>query len=162
VDCSNCGQRLPDGARFCSRCGAPTGEPPLKAGELAHVRPAEPAGYEVCEIDYWRGYLKCDFVARSVAADGVEEVARSPLFRWFRNIPPPRDGKALAAHTVLVQRLIDAGWEPEGASGPWYAQRFRRAIFEDRVSAVFSAPARSREVTAEDLPASGASPEAGG
>jgi hypothetical protein len=162
VDCSNCGQKLPDGARFCSRCGAPTGEPPLQPGEFAHVRPAEPAGYEVCEIDYWRGYLKCDFFARSVATDGVTEVARSPLFRWFRNTPPPRDGKALAAHTVLVQRLIDAGWEPAGASGTWYAQRFRRAIFGDPAGAPFSAPARSRDVTVEDWPATGASPETGG
>ena len=162
MDCSNCGQGLPDGARFCSRCGAPTGEPPLQAGEFAHVRRAEPAGYEVCEIDYWRGYLKCDFYARTASGDGRQEIARSPLFRWFRKIPPPRDGKALAAHTVLVQRLTDEGWEPLGPRGPWYAQRFRRAIFEDLEDAAFSAPPRAPEVTPTDWPANEANPETGG
>jgi hypothetical protein len=160
VECSNCGQALPDAARFCWRCGAPTSEPPLRAGDFSGQQ-AEPARYEVCEIDYWRGYLKCDFYARGIADESGYEVVRSPLFPWFRNTPPPRDGKALAAHTTLVQRLTDAGWEPMGARGPWYAHRFRRAIFDDLEDAAFTADSRRRDVEPADWPASEASPEAG-
>lgn len=161
MDCSNCGQELPDGARFCWRCGAPTGEPTLRAGEFTDMRPSQPSGYEVCEIDYWRGYLKCDFYARSVPVESGQEVARSPLFLWLRNIPPQRDGKALAAHTALVQRLLDAGWEPHGTRGPWYAQRFRRAVFDDLEDAAFEAAPRGSEESAADWPAREARPETG-
>jgi hypothetical protein len=88
-------------------------------------RPGTP--WELCEIGRWRGYLKADFYARRIGQNG-EELARSRMFMWRRDEPPPREGKFLAAHEALVATLRDAGWEPIGQPRPWYAQRFRRQI----------------------------------
>jgi hypothetical protein len=118
--CPNCGGPIPDDARFCPRCGAPQREsgdsaPPPAAGA--------PERWEVCEIVWWRGYLKSEFFA--VAGD--RELARSPGFRWRRGEPPPQDdSRAREAHDKLVQRLTALGWEPLGQAIPWYAQRFFR------------------------------------
>jgi hypothetical protein len=82
--------------------------------------------WELCEIACWRGYLKADFYARRVGSD--DEIARSPMFRWRGDDPPPREGKFLAAHEQLVSRLVNNGWQALGDARPWYAQRFRRRI----------------------------------
>jgi hypothetical protein len=82
-----------------------------------------PEGWELCEIFWWRGYVKAEFYAVA----GSQELARSPAFRWRGLDPPERDHEAArASHDTLVQRLVDEGWEPLGDAVPWYAQRFHR------------------------------------
>jgi hypothetical protein len=111
--CPNCGSETHADARFCHRCGAP-----LRGDGSAE-------GWEVCEIVWWRGYVKSEFHAVAEA----QELARSPRFRWRSDEPPPPDHQgARAAHDDLVERLTAAGWEPLGEADPWYAQRFRRQI----------------------------------
>jgi hypothetical protein len=122
--CANCGSETPADARFCPRCGAPlrerAAEPP-EAPPPRFVLPGE--GWELCEIAWWRGYVKSEFYA---VADG-REFARSRSFRWRAERPPaPDHAAARAAHEALVGRLKEAGWEPLGQAVPWYAQRFRR------------------------------------
>ena len=111
--------------RFCPRCGTPLRE---RAGGYAPpvslVEDAEPRE-EICLVGFWRGYVKCDFVALDVQTNA--EIARSPLFRWRDSHPPPREGKALTAFQRLVERLDALGWEPvDPRPSPWYAQRFVR------------------------------------
>ena len=122
--CANCGIETPPEARFCPRCGAPLrgGAPAAPDVPPPHfVVPAE--AWELCEIGWWRGYLKSEFYA---VADG-REFARSRSFRWRGERPPASDDEAArAAHEALVARLAEAGWEPLGQAIPWYAQRFRR------------------------------------
>jgi hypothetical protein len=116
--CSNCGGKTPQSARFCPRCGAPQRE---HGGVVPHLQ-------EVCEIRWWRGYIKGEFYALGVGEDGQEsEIARSPQFFWRGSDPPPGDHeKATAAHEQLVAQLTAAGWKRLGKAAPWYAQRFRR------------------------------------
>jgi zinc-ribbon domain len=119
--CPNCGGPVADDARFCPRCGAPqregAGSGPTQAG------PA-PERWELCEITWWRGYLKSEFVA----VTGDRELARSPGFRWRSGEPPPHDdARARNVHDQLVRRLTALGWEPLGQAIPWYAQRFCRS-----------------------------------
>lgn len=120
--------------RFCPRCGTPLRE---RAGGYAPpvslVEDAEPRE-QICLVGFWRGYVKCDFVALDVQTNA--EIARSPLFRWRDSHPPPREGKALTAFQRLVERLDALGWEPvDPRPSPWYAQRFVRpgeGIAEER------------------------------
>jgi hypothetical protein len=117
--CSNCGGKTPQSARFCPRCGAPQREQPSVV--VPHLQ-------DVCEIRWWRGYVKSEFYAVAVGEDGQEsEIARSPQFFWRSDHPPPGDhDKARAAYEQLVARLTGAGWKQLGEAMPWYAQRFRR------------------------------------
>jgi hypothetical protein len=121
--CPNCGSKATEDARFCARCGLPLRDggagPPEVAGP--YVLPAE--GWDVCEIVWWRGYVKSEFYAVA----GGQELARSPRFHWRSSDPPAHDHEAARrAHEQLVRRLTDAGWEQLGSAIPWYAQRFRR------------------------------------
>ena len=122
--CANCGNETPADARFCPRCGAPQREGPAGASDAPASRVVFPAeGWELCEIVWWRGYVRSEFCA---VADG-RELARSRSFRWRAERPPAPDHEAArAAHEGLVARLKEAGWEPLGQAVPWYAQRFRR------------------------------------
>jgi hypothetical protein len=125
--CFNCGGRVGRTARFCPGCGASQknglGANPAP---LPGTRAREP--WDVCEIVWWRGYVKSEFFVHAVGADqGEYEVARSRQFWWRNSEPPPPDHKgAQAAHEALVEKLEAAGWEPLGKATPWYAQRFRR------------------------------------
>jgi hypothetical protein len=125
--CANCGFELAPEMRFCPRCGTPaangTGMPRRRRTGIALV--PDGSSEDLCEIEYWHGYLKADFGARLVA-NGVE-IARSRLFWWRYRRQPDAEGDALAAHQELVERLRELGWEPIGRPRPWYAQRFRRA-----------------------------------
>jgi hypothetical protein len=112
--------------RFCPRCGTPLGEEVRGyAPPVSLVADDAEARGEVCLVEYWRGYVKCDFVALDVQTNA--EIARSPLFRWRHRDPPSREGKALTAFQRLVERLDALGWEPvDPRPSPWYAQRFVR------------------------------------
>lgn len=126
--CSNCGSKVGQTARFCSRCGAPQrgAADVQEPSEFRAQRGFE--SWEVCEILWWRGYLKSDFYAWALGSDQREyEVGRSSQFFWRRPDPPPPDHeRARTAHEALVERLVKGGWEPLGAATPWYAARFRR------------------------------------
>jgi hypothetical protein len=125
--CPNCGGRVGQGARFCPYCGVsqrPPGTPaPAPAQQGAVVD-----RWELCEISWWRGYVRSEFCANAVGADGTEyEVGRSRPFRWRRAEPPPADHPdARPAHEAFVSWLTERGWEPIGDGFPWYALRFRR------------------------------------
>lgn len=125
--CTNCGGETPDDARFCSRCGALQKEGP-GSHQLSFAHPRGRESWDVCEIGWWRGYVKSEFYASAISADGAEyEVGRSPQFRWHHpELPPPDHKGARAAHEALVEQLAAAGWEPLGGGSPWFATRFRR------------------------------------
>ena len=130
--CSNCGGRVGQTARFCVRCGAPRTDG-AEAVPFPGARTREQ--WDVCEIAWWRGYVKSEFCALALGADrGEYEAGRSRQFRWHRSeSPPPDHRRARAAHDELVQKLVDAGWEPLGEATPWYMQRFRRRAVRLRV-----------------------------
>jgi hypothetical protein len=125
--CPNCGGRLSQSARFCPHCGVPQRPLGTPAPKPGHKGPSLDR-WELCEITWWRGYVKSEFYANGVGADGAEyEVARSRQFRWRRPEPPPADHEqARAAHEGLVGSLTQSGWEPIGEGLLWYASRFRR------------------------------------
>ena len=69
-----------------------------------------------------------DFYARAMRPKGNDYVAaRSLMFRWHSDDPPPGVGAILAAHNVLAQRLAWDGWQLEGGrDGAWWKGSFRR------------------------------------
>jgi hypothetical protein len=92
-------------------------------------RVAVPAagGWEECEIDWWRGYVKSDFYALAVRPGGERYVAaRSSTFHWWRTEPPLEESPGSEAHARLVARLVADGWEPVGRGLAWYKTRLRR------------------------------------
>jgi hypothetical protein len=114
MTCPHCKAALPDGARFCSSCGA--------ASEPA-AAPGEP--FETCEIALWRGYVKSRFyvVGEPTLPENAEPLA-SPLFRSRGE--PTDEGAAADAYKVLVSELLAEGWEPTERRRAWYSQRFVR------------------------------------
>jgi hypothetical protein len=145
--CANCGFSVSNEMRYCPRCGTPArgeGRGARRPGaEIAVVAP-EQSDDEYCQIDYWHGYVRSDFGARGLQAQG--EIARSPLFRWWRAEPPRPEGNALEAYQLLVGRLREVGWTPVGNPHPWYAQRFRRPAALDEPAS----PAGTSEPDLED------------
>jgi len=140
VKCGHCGYEAAQADRFCAHCGASLGEarPPRS---LVVIPTTETSGWELCEIDCWHGYVKCDFYARGLMPAGDAEVGRSLPFWWWHRDPPPQEGRALAAHQALVERLLADGWVPTGARRPWYAQRFRRSLDDSHAPAPEDVPA---------------------
>ncbi len=119
-------------ARFCPKCGAPqTGG----AAAIPFPGARSHEQWDVCEIGWWRGYLKAEFYALALGADRREyEAGRSGQFRWQGKEPPPPDHKrARVAYDELVRKLEEAGWEPLGEATPWYRRRFRRRAVGLRV-----------------------------
>ena len=83
--------------------------------------------FDICRIGWWRGYVKSDFYAEAVGPNHHRSVvARSRMFRWRSAEEPPASGEALDAHNELVDRLVAAGWTPEGRGGAWYEYAFLR------------------------------------
>jgi len=124
--CPNCGRTTSRDARFCPGCGAPQRR--LGGAQVPSTGIRPPESSELCEIRWWRGYIKAEFLAIALGEGGREsEIGRSPQFLW-RRVDPPQvgDERAKAAHDRLVARLAEGGWEPLGKAVPWYAQRFRR------------------------------------
>jgi hypothetical protein len=96
---------------------------PLRAG--SNVR----GHLEECVIEWWRGYVRSEFYAVSVAPDGrTDVVARSRPFTWHWSDVPPRTGVTADAHADLVAALAAEGWEQAGGGTPWYRTRFRRVL----------------------------------
>jgi hypothetical protein len=87
---------------------------------------AEPETHQVCEIACWRGYVTWQFYVES--ADPLEPAYSSPYFRAPGKGAPEQSDIALQAHVALVERLVAAGWEPEGYGEEWFSERFQRLI----------------------------------
>ena len=77
--------------------------------------------FEICEIVFWRGYVKCAFYAVFQAGEPIG----SPFFR-SRERSPVQSGAPLEAHRALVERLTAEGWEPATRGRAWYSLSFRR------------------------------------
>lgn len=96
--------------------------------EPMKVAAAEWAGWEFCEIDWWRGYVKSHFFAKATTPGDADYVVReSPMFRWQGNGIPEATPASIAAHEQLLEKLRAEGWEDDpGTPSTWYAQTFRR------------------------------------
>jgi hypothetical protein len=98
---------------------------PLRSGTEREQLTEE--AFDICRIGWWRGYVKSDFYAEAVGPNRHRSVvARSRMFRWRRAERPPASGDALDAHNELVDRLVAAGWTPEGRGDAWYEYAFLR------------------------------------
>lgn len=82
------------------------------------------ATHEVCEIACWRGYVTWQFYVESESPNEARLV--SPYFRAPGKGVPEQTDVALNAHAVLVEKLVTAGWEPEGYGEEWFSERFQR------------------------------------
>jgi hypothetical protein len=81
--------------------------------------------HQVCEIACWRGYVAWQFYVEALSPLG--ESFSSPFFRARGKGSPEQTDAALRAHAVLVDKLMAAGWEPDGYGQDWFAERFQRA-----------------------------------
>lgn len=90
------------------------------------AKPRKAERTETCVIVWARDGLRSDFYAVSSGLRGWQYVvARSPEFDWAGGDVPP---EAFAAHEALVETLLDLGWRPVPAEGPWFRLRFDRVV----------------------------------
>jgi hypothetical protein len=74
---------------------------------------------QLCEVVWWRGYVKSRFYA---CDDDGEIVAASPYFRWRRGSPPPESKRrARRAFDRLYEQLAEEGWRPYGQGASWFS-----------------------------------------
>lgn len=81
--------------------------------------------HQVCEIACWRGYVRWRFYVDSEVP--LEPSFSSPYFRAPGEGAPEQSDDALQAHAILVEKLVAAGWEPEGYGEEWFSERFQRS-----------------------------------
>ena len=94
--------------------------PPSPASRPETRRP------ERCSIVYRESDREGAFHVVVTATDGSQRsAARSPAFR-AKVGEPRRSGAAEAAHHLLVERLVAAGWWPAGSSEEWPEIEFVR------------------------------------
>jgi hypothetical protein len=82
-----------------------------------------------CQITWWRGYVRSQFVARTWNASTGDwtMIAESPYFSWRSREPPPESPAAVAAYLELAQALDGLGWEPDCSGDTWFDTCFRPA-----------------------------------
>ena len=85
---------------------------------------AEGETHQVCEIACWRGYVTWQFYVESESPHDVS--LASPYFRAPGKGAPKQSDVALQTHAMLVEALVEAGWEPEGYGEEWFSERFQR------------------------------------
>jgi hypothetical protein len=112
------------------------GEEPMPVTEPEEAAVAERSEWEYCEIDWWRGYVKSNFIAKATTPGDAEYVVReSPMFRWRGNGIPEATPASIAAHEQLLEKLRAEGWEADqGTSSTWYTQTLRRRRAPDALS----------------------------
>jgi hypothetical protein len=115
MTCQACGSDLLIRARFCSVCGATVSAA------------TDTSLHEICEVVWWRGYLKSRFyaVARRAGEEPVP-VGASGFFRWRRSSPPPGEGAIAQEHDGLMARLRADGWVQIGRGARWYDEVLER------------------------------------
>ena len=113
--------QAPDGARAYANASRRT-----RPGETA-LESFGAAVHEECEIEWFRGYVKSQFLA---VADRPSEalVRESPWFAWRGTRPPPQEERIAAARDQLLQALLRDGWERSGVGEQWYSDRLRRTV----------------------------------
>ena len=98
------------------------GAKPDAAGERPQTVTAES-----CEIELWRGYVKCQLYAASLdRPPAAAAFAFSPFFR-LRDEDTPTQNAAEALKT-LVDRLERDGWTVVSAGARWYQLRLNRSL----------------------------------
>jgi hypothetical protein len=94
--------------------------------EAAAERP-QTVTAESCQIELWRGYLKCQLYATSLDRPrAAAAFAFSPFFR-LRDEDTPTE-KAAEALKTLVDRLERDGWTVVSAGARWYQLRLNRSL----------------------------------
>jgi hypothetical protein len=78
---------------------------------------------QVCEIVWWRGYIKSQFYVE--ADPPLDREIASRAFRARGSDAPEQSAAAVAAHEALVEALASAGWAREGRGAHWFSDRFR-------------------------------------
>jgi hypothetical protein len=122
--CNNCEAELPDGARFCLRCGAPQSpDHPILTfrREICEVyRSKENGGWFRAGDTYWE--------AIAVGPAGRYMVARSET--CSRNAVGGSSGVKQADDLLdeLIRQLIQEGWQPLPRGPEWYSYRFERHL----------------------------------
>jgi hypothetical protein len=91
--------------------------PPVVLVEEYDDTPPGP-GEVFCEITFWRGYLKGQFLARLWEVDDSAVIASSEFFR-ARTSPPERTPEAERALAGLLEWLGREGWRAYGTRGAW-------------------------------------------
>jgi hypothetical protein len=93
----------------------------------AAPEPIGAAVHEECEIEWFRGYVKSQFLA---VADRPSEalVRESPWFAWRGTRPPPQEERIEAARDQLLHALLRDGWERSGVGEQWYSDRLQRTV----------------------------------
>jgi len=98
------------------------GANPEAAGERPQTVTAES-----CEIELWRGYVKCQLYAASLDRPrAAVAFAFSPFFRLREEDTPTE--KAAEALRTLVDRLERDGWTVVSAGARWYQLRLHRSL----------------------------------
>jgi hypothetical protein len=93
--------------------------------EAADERP-QTVTAESCEIELWRGYVKCQLYAASLDRPrAAAAFAFSPFFRLREEDTPTE--KAAEALNTLVDRLERDGWTVVSAGARWYQLRLNRS-----------------------------------
>jgi hypothetical protein len=134
------GQRRPEAAngvllREPNRTQRPPGgggielEPSVAVARLTEpvLDPIGAAVREQCEIEWFRGYVKSQFLAVADRPDGAF-VRESPWFAWRGTTPPPQEERIAAARDHLLQALLRDGWERAGDGEQWYSVRLQRTV----------------------------------
>ena len=87
---------------------------------------------ETCEIVWWKGYTRGRFQAYGESASRPRWlIGESPAFRWRSSSPPSATDTAVDAHTRLVRRLQDDGWEAAGQNDDgWFGVVMSRESYE--------------------------------
>ena len=99
--------------------------PPADPTPVEAPRPRLEEQFEhVCEIRWWRGYVKGQFYAE--ADPPLDWPVESAAFRPRGRDRPEQSDEAVAAHAALVEELCSAGWEQDGRGAYWYSDRFLR------------------------------------
>lgn len=135
--CTNCGNELRSGDKFCAECGT----------AVKNNNPSQATGdvWEFCDIDVVDagdtvfGGSTYKWIASAIGKHGIYEVANSErLNGWPRGrrvglgqeLAPPT-GRELEGYQQELQRFISSlmsdGWQPTQERGTyWYSYKFRR------------------------------------
>lgn len=105
----------------------PAAPPPVPEPRISVAAArAEVSTEQLCEIAFWRGYLKAGFYARAFDEEGEEvAVGESSLFRSHGNGIPDQTEKAVEAYEALVEQLKREGWKPLRRGETWFGSVFR-------------------------------------